>query len=262
VNVWIRNLVRSAIRDSIRINWRAVTFEKIVGPARRNGGQEQVFAVESVHMSGLRLVPAREVRHELKVSNSRFIATAGPALTLDEAKALLARVRQEFPDATHHVPAFVIGHGNSVTRHCHDDGEPSGTAGRPALAVLQGSGLGDIAVVVTRYYGGTKLGTGGLVRAYGDAVRSVLEILPRARKVATHTVGMKVPYTHFERIRRLIAAHQGQLISQEFAAEVSLVARLAVDDFDVVQSALRDASNGLLQIDILETNPNTLLPLA
>ena len=266
VNVWVRNLVRAAIRDSIRINQRELGGtsgrDVIVGPVWRNDGQERVFAVESVHMSGLRLVPAREVRHELKVSNSRFIATAGPALTLDEAKALLARVRQEFPDATHHVPAFVIGHGNSITMHCHDDGEPSGTAGRPALAVLQGSGLGDIAVVVTRYYGGTKLGTGGLVRAYGDAVRSVLEILPRARKVATHTVGMRVPYTHFERIRRLIAAHQGQLISQEFAAEVSLVARLAVDDFDAVQSALRDASNGLLQVEILETNPNTLFPLA
>ena len=106
----------------------------------------------------------------------------------------MARIKQEFADASHNVPAFVVGYGNAVTAHCNDDGEPSGTAGRPMLAVLQGSGLGDAAVVVTRYFGGTKLGTGGLVRAYGDAVRAVLEIAPRAEKVPTHTVMFGLPY--------------------------------------------------------------------
>ena len=105
-------------------------------------------------------IPARETRTEIIVVNSRFIATAAPAFTVDEAKAFVARIRAEFADASHNVPAFVVGHGSSVIAHCSDDGEPSGTAGRPALAVLQGSGLGD-AAVVTRYFGGTKLGTGG-----------------------------------------------------------------------------------------------------
>ncbi len=212
-------------------------------------------------MSEPRLVPAHEARHEMMAANSRFIATAGLAMTLDQAKALIARVRREYPDATHHVPAYVIGHGNSVITHCHDDGEPSGTAGRPALAVLQGSGMGDIAVVVTRYFGGTKLGPGGLVRAYGDAVRGVLAILPRARKVATHKVRFTIPYSGFERVRRLLAAHHGQIQEQEFGAEVVITARLAIDEFDVVQHAFQEAFAGSREVEILETDPATLWPI-
>jgi uncharacterized YigZ family protein len=127
-------------------------------------------------------IPARAARVEIGVVNSRFIASAGPAFSVEEAREFIARVKAEFPDASHHVPVYLVGYGASVTAHCSDAGEPSGTAGRPALAVLQGSGLGDVVVVVTRYFGGTKLGTGGLVRAYSDAVRSVLEVLPRAER--------------------------------------------------------------------------------
>ena len=106
--------------------------------------------------------------------------------------------------AIRNVPAFLVGFGQSVIAHCSDDGEPSGTAGRPALAVLQGSGLGDIGVVVTRYFGGTKLGTGGLVRAYTDAVKAVLEILPLAEKVPTHTVMLVIPYALYEQVKIII----------------------------------------------------------
>jgi len=208
-----------------------------------------------------RVIPAREARSEIKVINSRFIATAAPTFTVDEAKAFISRVRSEFSDATHNVPAYVIGHGNSIVAHCHDDGEPSGTAGRPALAVLRGSGLGDVAVVVTRYFGGTKLGTGGLVRAYGDAVRSVLASLPRALKVATHTVVVVVPYSHFERAQRLVAAHSGQVIGQAFSAEVTLTARFAVERLPAFQGALAEMSNGALRADIVETNPATIVPI-
>ena len=133
-----------------------------------------------------KLIPAEETQAELFVLNSRFIATAGPVFSVEEAKRFVARLRQRYADASHNVPAYIVGHGETVTSHCNDDGEPSGTAGRPALAVLRGSGLGDAAVVITRYFGGTKLGTGGLVRAYSDAVRAVLAILPRAIKVPTH----------------------------------------------------------------------------
>ena len=77
------------------------------------------------------LIPARETRRELKVLNSRFIATAAPVFSVDEAKAFIARVKAEFPDASHNVPVYLIGHGNSTVAHCHDDGEPAGTAGQP-----------------------------------------------------------------------------------------------------------------------------------
>src|SRR5512133_3503069 len=142
-------------------------------------------------------VPSYEVRGEIRVVNSRFISSLAPAGSVDEARAFINRIKTEFADASHNVPIFLIGHGDSVTAHSSDDGEPSGTAGRPALAVLQGSGLGDVVVVITRYFGGTKLGTGGLVRAYSDAVREVLAVTPHAEKVPTHTVMAVVPYNWF-----------------------------------------------------------------
>lgn len=207
------------------------------------------------------LIPARERRVEIRVLNSRFIATAAPVFSVDEAKEFVARIRAEFADATHNVPAYIIGHGGSVIAHCHDDGEPSGTAGRPALAVLQGSGLGDVAVVVTRYFGGTKLGTGGLVRAYGDAVRAVLEILPRAEKVPTHTVLIESPYSAFERIRLAVEAHDGQILKEEFGADARITARFAVEDLPPFQATLQELSKGQLRADIIGTDQATIMPL-
>ena len=205
-------------------------------------------------------IPASQARDEIEVLNSRFIATAAPAFSVEEARAFIARIKAEFPDASHNVPAYLVGYGASVIAHCHDDGEPSGTAGRPALAVLHGSGLGDVVVVVTRYFGGIKLGTGGLVRAYGDAVRAVLEVLPRAERVAAHTVLIEAPYSLFERVRLAIEAHHGQILDQEFAAQVSVTARFAVDRFPAFQAALQEMSNGTLEAEIVETGYATLVP--
>ena len=207
------------------------------------------------------LIPAREARGEIKVLNSRFIASIAPVFSVDEAKAFVARMKAEFADASHNVPAYLIGHGNSVVAHCHDDGEPAGTAGKPALAVLRGSGLGDAAVVVTRYFGGTKLGTGGLVRAYGDAVREVLEITPRAAKVATHTVIIAPPYPLYEQVRRLVESHHGQILDEDFGADVMLTVRFVVEDLPPFQDALQELSNGTLQAEIVETNPTTIMPI-
>jgi uncharacterized YigZ family protein len=206
------------------------------------------------------IIPAQESRAEIRVANSRFIATIVPVFTVDEAKTFVARIREEFADASHNVPAYVVGHGVSVTAHCSDDGEPSGTAGRPALAVLQGSGLGDAAVVVTRYFGGTRLGTGGLVRAYGDAVRAVVAVVPRAQKVATHLVMAAVPYNLLERVRLLIGEHHGRTLDEEFAADVTITAQFRTEQFDAFQNSLRELSNGLLAAEIVETNPATIMP--
>jgi uncharacterized YigZ family protein len=205
-------------------------------------------------------IPAREARIEITVVNSHFIATAAPVFSVEEAKAFIARVREEFSDASHNVPAFLVGHGVSVIAHCSDDGEPSGTAGRPALAVLRGSGLGDVAVVVTRYFGGTKLGTGGLVRAYGDAVRGVLAVLPRAEKVPTHTVMLAVPYPYFERVRLAVAEQKGQILEEDFAADVTVTARFAIEHLPAFQAALQELSNGQLEAEIIETDEATIMP--
>jgi uncharacterized YigZ family protein len=207
-------------------------------------------------------IPAQEARIETRVINSRFIATAGPALSISAAKDFISRIRDEFNDATHNVPAYLIGHGHSVTAHCSDDGEPSGTAGPPALAVLKGSGLGDVVVVVTRYFGGTKLGTGGLVRAYSDAVREVLAALPHAVKVPTHTLLIKMPYSAFEPIRHMAAHHQCRILDETFAAEVTMTVQLPQDKFPAFQNALREISAGKIEAEIIESDAATIMPLA
>ncbi len=206
-------------------------------------------------------VPAHEIRRELSISNSRFISSLTPAFSVDEAKAFFARIKAEFPDASHNVPVFIIGHGNSETAHCSDAGEPSGTAGRPALAVLRGSGLGDVAVVVTRYFGGTKLGTGGLVRAYSEAVRLVVEAVPRAEKVLTHTLMLVFPYTYLERVRLLVAAQSGTVLDEEFTVDVTLTTRLSVDKLPAFQAALNDLTKGKVQAEVIETK-QVLMPLS
>ena len=193
------------------------------------------------------------------VVNSRFIATAAPAFSVEQAREFIQEMRREFSDASHNVPVFLIGSGASVTAHSSDDGEPSGTAGRPALAVLQGSGLGDIVVVVTRYFGGTKLGTGGLVRAYTDAVKAVLEILPRAEKVATHTVMLAVPYPQFEQTRLLIQKYKGKTLDEEFAADVTISVQLLAENLEQFNEELSGLTRGQIQAEIVESNPETIM---
>ena len=198
-------------------------------------------------------VPAKEIRREIVIGGSRFIATLAPAFSVDEAKAFIARIKEEFRDATHNVPAFLIGGGNSVIAHASDDGEPSGTAGKPALAVLRGSDLGDAALVVTRYFGGTKLGTGGLVRAYTQAAQAVVSAAPRARKAEVHIALLAVPYPLLERIRLLVAARGGAILDEAFAADVTMTLRFPVGLFDAFQAGLQELSAGQLAAEVMET---------
>ena len=199
-------------------------------------------------------VPAKEIRREFTVSNSRFISTLAPVFSVDDAKAFIARIKVEFSDASHNVPLYLIGHGDSEIAHCTDAGEPSSTAGRPGLAVLRGSGLGDVAVVVTRYFGGTKLGTGGLVRAYSEAVRLVVDAVPRAEKVLTHTIMLVFPYTYLERVRLLVASQEGKVLDEDFAADVTMTARLRVERLPVFQASLSELTNGRVQAEVVETS--------
>ena len=199
------------------------------------------------------LVPAEEIRRELVVVNSRFIASLAPVFSVEEAKTFISRIKAEFPDASHNVTVYLIGHGDSEIAHCTDAGEPSGTAGRPALAVLRGSGLGDTVVVITRYFGGTKLGTGGLVRAYSEAMRSVVDAVPRAEKVPTHTIMVEYPYRLVERVRKLVSTQHGQILDEDFSANVTLSARFPVENFPDFQSALLELTNGAVNAEIIET---------
>lgn len=197
------------------------------------------------------LIPKQTTRIEYKVSNSRFISTITRADTVEEAKAFIQSIRHEMPDATHHVYAFIVGFGASVTEGMSDDGEPSGTSGPPTLAVLRGANIGDVVLVTTRYFGGTKLGTGGLVHAYGQAAREAIAALPTEEKITRYTIGVEISYTLYERLKRLITEHQAEIIEEEFAAEILLVIRIPEDQFLRFTDALRNLSAGRVEAILL-----------
>lgn len=193
-------------------------------------------------------IPEGETEIELVILRSRFIAAAAYTPTIDEAKAFINQVRQTHPDASHHVYAFAVGYGASVTHGMSDDGEPSGTAGKPTLAVVKGCGLGDVTVVTTRYFGGTKLGTGGLVKAYTEAAQLVLAEIPRIEKIETQTLTFSVPYHLYERVLRLIEAHTGTIEADEFAVDVTLMVTFPVDQVPPFAAEILELSAG--QIDL------------
>lgn len=190
------------------------------------------------------LVPAATARTEIIVARSRFIATAGRVDTVEDTRAFLRSVRGEMPDATHHVYAFRVGYGSSVIEGMSDDGEPSGTAGPPALAVLRGTAIGNVMVIVTRYFGGTKLGTGGLVRAYSAAAREVLAALPVEPLVETCAIGVSVHYTHYQRLKQLLNDHQAEVFDEAFASDVTVYATLPVDQLPPLTRAIQDLTAG------------------
>jgi uncharacterized YigZ family protein len=200
------------------------------------------------------LVPAATTRIENIVVNSHFIATIGRADTVAEAKAFIQSVREEMPDASHHVYAFKVGYGASITEGMSDDGEPSGTSGPPILAVLRGADVGNVVIVVTRYFGGTKLGTGGLVRAYGGAAKDALAALPVEMKIEKHYVGVTVAYTFYERLKLLLAEHHAEIDAEEFDAEVTVYLYLPVDQLTSLTSAVQNLTAGQVAPIVLDAD--------
>lgn len=199
-------------------------------------------------------IPAAPVDIELRVSNSRFITHLAPVADVAAARAFIASIRAKMPDANHHVYAYVIGHGGTTTLGMSDDGEPSGTAGRPALAVLKGSGLGDVVVVVTRYFGGTLLGTGGLVHAYGDSVKAVLAEVVRIEKIARTQLLMSITYPLYEGVKRVLAGYDSQIIEEIFGTDVTLTVVVRMADVTTITAVLIEHTAGT--IDILHDDTN------
>jgi uncharacterized YigZ family protein len=212
-------------------------------------------------MSDHQLIPARRIEIEFTENGSRFITSVSPAFSVEEAQSFISLIKDKYPDATHHVPVFLIGHGSATVAHCSDDGEPPGTAGKPALAVLRGSSLGDITLVITRYYGGTKLGTGGLVRAYSDSVRMALEALPRARKISTTSLMFVIPYSMYEKTRLIVHNHHGIIKDQDFGADVTLTAQIEDSCVDSFKNHMVELTHGDIEFIMLEHRENTILPL-
>lgn len=198
------------------------------------------------------LIPLNEIRREQVVVNSRFIATLAPVFGVEEAREFISRIKKEFVDASHNVPAYILGGRNTVTEYFSDDGEPSGTAGKPALAVLRGSGLGDVAVVVTRYFGGTLLGTGGLVKAYTESTQMVVNAVERGRRVSVQVAMVAIPYNLLERVRLLVTRQRGEVLDEEFAGDITMTMQFPVDSFDAFQTELRELSAGKFRAEVIE----------
>jgi uncharacterized YigZ family protein len=179
--------------------------------------------------------PAGESRAEIREKGSVFLAVIGPAADEAAARPLLAALEREFPDATHHCWAWRLG--SPPRERSADAGEPAGTAGVPILQVLRGAGLSDVMAVVVRWFGGTKLGKGGLARAYAAAAREALQGLPVARKVPTARLAVEVPYEKVGAVKRLLRPPEIELEAEEYGA----AARLVLAVHEEREEALREA---------------------
>jgi uncharacterized YigZ family protein len=190
-------------------------------------------------------VPAAAHRVEDVIERSRFIASLERAASTDAARAFIDNVRAEFPDASHNCWAYIAGPpGSASAIGFSDAGEPHGTAGRPMLDVLQHSGIGEVVAVVTRYFGGTKLGKGGLVRAYGGAVQNALQSLPTIELVERSTFVITVTYGDVELLRRLLARAGAEISNEEYGADVQYYAALPVSIVEEFRRELADATAG------------------
>lgn len=193
---------------------------------------------------------AGEGRAETKVKGSTFLALAVPAETEEEVRAVLAPIQKKMFDATHHCTAYRFRGG--VTR-VNDDGEPSGSAGAPILAAIDGAGVTDCFVVVTRYYGGTKLGVGGLVRAYGDAAALALEAAPRRTGVPAARLAIEYGYEHTAQVMRALERAGAAEVEHGYAGGGTR---------GVVRFAVPAGAEAALREELRESTAGALAPVA
>lgn len=180
---------------------------------------------------------------EIEEKKSRFIATLEPVADEEAAAEFFARIRKKYYDARHNCTACVIGPKRELSR-CSDDGEPSGTAGRPMLETLLGAGLTDVAVVVTRYFGGTLLGTGGLVRAYTAAVQEGLKHAETAIRREGEKYLLTFGYQDVDRVSRYLETEKLLVLSKEYGAEVSMEIAVAAGSGTEHTQALTELTDG------------------
>jgi len=188
---------------------------------------------------------------EIVEKKSRFIATTKPVKTEAEAIAFIEEMKKKYWDATHNCSAFVLGKSSELTR-CSDDGEPSGTAGRPMLEVLLGEEIRNAAVVVTRYFGGTLLGTGGLVRAYTKAVKAGLEQSRIAEYQFCVRVAIETDYNGIGKVQYLLSKNHYPTISSEYTDTIRLEITVPEKEFQKAAAELIEATNGRVKLEELE----------
>ncbi|MGG5218209.1 MULTISPECIES: IMPACT family protein [Rahnella] len=192
-------------------------------------------------------VPAEPVSFSEEIKKSRFITLLARTEGVEAAKAFIQEIRNQHPAARHHCWAFVAGApDDSQQLGFSDDGEPAGTAGKPILSQLMGSGIGEITAVVVRYYGGIMLGTGGLVKAYGGGVQQALKQLVVQQKVPLVEFAVQCDYSQLQLVETLLSQVGGHILRSEFGAAVDLVLALPAADAPATVSHLFDISRGTL----------------
>ncbi len=186
-------------------------------------------------------VPTEEAVAEIIIKKSRFIAYARHIVSREAGMVWLAQIKTEYPDARHHCWAYLIGNPNCATNAgMGDDGEPSGTAGKPILNVLNHKGIGDVMIIVVRYFGGIKLGAGGLTRAYGQAAQAVMEILPTFEQVEKAFLELILDFKHEQYVRHCCDLFDGQIDRIDYATQVQIQLSLPVTNQIAMTRKLTD----------------------
>ena len=190
------------------------------------------------------------VKVEQKITGSIFICDIIPVKTKEEALSELNLIREKYYDATHHCSAWrIFNYQTFITESkSSDDGEPSGTAGKPILAVLEGENLTNILAVVTRYFGGTKLGTGGLVRAYGSSVKLGIENSQTIKEFLYVFYEIKIPYDFISALNQIIDHHKIQIINSEYGELVFFKLGILPTEIDSACKKVFEKSNGKLEL--------------
>ena len=187
------------------------------------------------------LTPAGVGRGEYDEKRSRFLGCVWPVANEEEARARIEETRKQYYDARHNCFCYLLRSG---TVRYGDDGEPQGTAGQPMLNVFQSEGLTDLCCVVTRYFGGVLLGAGGLVRAYTAAAKAALSDAGVKQMALWREYAVPCPYPLYERVKRLLDAHEAVVTDTDYGADVRFSALLRYDRAEAFEAALRDLSAG------------------
>ena len=199
-------------------------------------------------------IPASDVRVEEIINRSRFVTTMGPVSTVEAARAFVDQRRAEFSDATHNCWAYRIGQSYRFS----DDGEPASTAGKPILAAIDGQGIDAVMVVVTRWFGGTKLGAGGLVRAYGGTAAECLRRAGRRIVIPHVDARLHCAFEHAGSAHAVLGAHSAEKIGEHYDTEgLTLTLRLPEAQFDALAATLRDATRGQARLARLQSPQDT-----
>ena len=186
-----------------------------------------------------------------KIKGSRFLAFLEPASDRESAENRLRELRKKYPDATHHCFAYTTGADGQFFQRYSDDGEPAGTAGRPILQVIEGHELKNVLLVVVRYYGGTKLGTGGLVKAYTEAAAEVTALAEILLVEAQSEINLQFEYSLLKTIQQHCEQYKAKTLNQEFAADVQLKIEIRSADREQFILEAVDKTHG--QVMIIET---------